>query len=507
MFDSIKTKRQQLQARWQRIPKEWHDEKPARYRMAVAVLALAGYGYLLAFPVLVLYTSVHLAFSGWPSPTIATYMELGLLAIAATGTLLLTRAQFPLPGGEPVALSEAPRLYGMLDEIRQELQTAPVHEVRVTGEFEVRMIRTPTNGFPFVSTNTMLIGMPVLQCFSERQLKAWVASQMGEVSIHYSHLTSWISQLREVWVQYRNYFAAEKSLGNLLLGRFFNLYTRVFHRFTAPLMHDHQYVRDRYALRMLGDEDTAEWMIMQTIMGRFLEQDYWPSVYHIAEKAPEPTINPFRNLGLLLRRRLNENDAKRWLREAYARAGGTAAMPTLKQRLQAIAAGETEFYGVPGITAADSLLEDHLHPLLERVDAAWQARERDAWLLRHQKSCSERERLDALKKDAEAGRLKGRRAMEYAALMKRYGTTAEAHEAYEHVLASNEDDAQIVFGVGKFFTSLGEERGIQLLEKAMEMDKHFIVPACRMISEFRNQRGSITRFPAHEGQTIKRRVS
>lgn len=507
MFESTKAKWQQLQARWQRIPKEWHAEKPARYRMATAVMALTGYGFLLAFPLLTLYASVHLAFSDWSAPTAMTYIELGLLAVAATGTWLLARARFPLPGGEPISLSQAPKLFGMLDAIRQELQTSPVHELRVTGEFEVRLIRTPANGFPFVSTNTLLIGMPALQCLSERQLKAWVASQMGEVSLQHMHLTSWISQLRDVWVQYRNYFAADKTPGKLLLGPFFNAYTQVFHRFTAPLMHDHQYIRDRYALRMLGDEDTAEWMIMQTVMGRFLEQDYWPGIYHIAEKAPEPTINPYRNLGMLLRRRLNENDAKRWLREAYARAGGTTALPTLKQRLQAIAAGEAEFYGVPAITAADTLLEDHLHPLLNQVDAAWQERERDTWLLRHQKSCTERDRLDALKADAEAGRLKGRKAMEYAALVKRYGSTAEAHEAYDLILAGNQDDAQIVFGVGKFFTSLGEERGIRLLEQAMEMDKHFVVPACRLISEFRNQRGNITRFPAHEGQTIKRRVS
>ena len=91
--------------------------------------------------------------------------------------------------------------------------------------------------------------------------------------------------------------------------------------------------------------------------------------------------------------------------------------------------------------------------------------------------------------------------MEYAALMKRYGTTQEAREAYELILTTNGDDAKIVFGVGKFFASLGDERSIALLERAMEMDKHLVVPACRLISEFRN---GLPRFPAHEGEYIRR---
>lgn len=507
MLESITDRIQSLRDSWQQLPGRWYADHPLRYRAAAAGLALAGYAWLVAFPLLALIAGLRLGANGLLPDSPWGHLDHVLLALGLSGTLVLGRARFALPEGELVSLSEAPRLHALVESVRHELQGATVHEIRITGEFDVRLLRTPVSGFPLVMTHTLLIGMPVLQCLSEAQLKAWIASQLGELSRQRMQLGSWITQLRQLWVQYRNHFCAGSGPARLLIGRFFDRYTRLFHRFTAPLMPAQQHARDRHALRTLGYEDTAEWMVMQSVMGRFLEQDYWPSVHHIADKAPEPTINPYRNLGVLLPRRLEADEARRWLREAWARGSGSETMPGLKQRLQAIAAGEAQFPGLPAPSAADALLEAAHTGLLERVDAAWQAREREAWQLRHQKSCAERERLEALRTEAGGDGLHGRQAMEYAALVKRYGTREEAHDAYEQILARNPDDARIVFGAGKYFTGLGEERGIRLLEQAMEMDKRYVVPACRLISEFRNRRGNITRFPAHEGQTIRRRVS
>ncbi|WP_125181353.1 M48 family metalloprotease [Thiohalobacter thiocyanaticus] len=506
MLESMTERLQSLRDHWQRLPGQWHADHPLRYRIAAAGLALAGYAWLVAFPLLALVGGLRLGTAGLAPTSAWGYLDHGLLALGLAGTLILARARFGLPDGEPLGADTAPKLYALVESVRQELQGAAVDEIRITGEFDVQLLRTPVSGFPFVMTHTLMIGMPVLQCLSEAQLKAWVASQLGELSRQRMQLGSWIAQLRQLWVRYRNHFCAGSGPARLLIGLFFDRYTRLFHRFTAPLMQSQQYVRDRHALRTLGYEDTAEWMVMQAVMGRFLEQDYWPSVHHIADKAPEPTINPYRNLGMLLPRRLETNEARRWLREAWSHSGSAAA-PGLKQRLQAIAAGEAQYPGLPEPCAADSLMEHTLTPLLDRVDSAWQQRERHTWQLRHQKSCAERERLEALRAEARAGTLQGRKAMEYAALMKRYGTTEEAHAAYEQILATNPDDAQIVFGTGRYLTGLGDEHGIRLLEQAMEMDKRYVVPACRLISEFRNRRGNITRFPAHEGQTIRRRVS
>ena len=507
MLQLIKNRLQTLSARWQQLPGQWYATHPLRYRAAAAALALSGYAWLFAYPLLSLIGGLQLASTGLVPAAVWGYSGHVLLGVGLAGTLLLGRARFERPEGERLEPARAPALHALVESVRQELQAGQVTEIRITGEFDVRLLRTPVSGFPIGMRHTLQIGMPVLQCLDETQLRAWVASQLGELSQQRMQLASWIAQLRQLWIQYRNHFCRGSWLSRLLVGRFFDRYTALFHRFTAPLMHSQQLVRDRHALRLLGYEATAEWMSMQTVIDRFLEQDYWPSVHHIADKAPEPTINPYRNLGVLLPRRLEANEARRWLREAWTRGRADASMPGLKQRLQAIAAGEAEFPGLPETSAAESLLEDELPGLLERVDSAWQQRERHTWQLRHQKSRAERERLQALGSEISSGGLQGRKAMEYAALMKRHGSTEEAHAAYERILVDNPDDAQIVFGAGKYFIGLGEDRGIRLLEQAMEMDKRYIVPACRLISEFRNRGGNISRFPAHEGKTLRRRVS
>lgn len=74
--------------------------------------------------------------------------------------------------------------------------------------------------------------------------------------------------------------------------------------------------------------------------------------------------------------------------------------------------------------------------------------------------------------------------MTYAVLSRKFCDRDDAVHAYRRILEINPDDARIQFGAGKYLVSVGDSSGVKALEKAMELDKQYVDPACRLISEF-----------------------
>src|SRR5258706_10761556 len=114
-------------------------ERPTAYRRRVFALAGLGYAYLVLV-VLVLVAACVL--------TIASIYYVKMLAVKllfAVGALLVVVlrslwVKFEPPRGERLTQADAPRLFQLLDELRQMLRTPPVHQVLVTPEFNAGVI-------------------------------------------------------------------------------------------------------------------------------------------------------------------------------------------------------------------------------------------------------------------------------------------------------------------------------------------------------------------------------
>ncbi len=489
-----------IDARWHRITHRLREhsrrlaERRPRTFLVLATLAAAG-GYLAllapALVGLVAWTRAGLALGGGMAPTAAGVWVPVLVGAAGWALFAqLFRLEFGRPEGVRIPRAAAPELGRLVDGLCSELHAARVHRIFVTEGAGIELVRTPVRGLPLGFRNQLLIGSAALQCLSRDQLRALVAGHVGEISVHNLGIVAWLCQLRQVWIQYRLAFARSRSLGARLYRPLFDFYAPAYARLTLPLGRDRVFRRDAYARYVTPLEDLAEALVMESVVARFLEAYYWPRVFRAAEKCPEPTFRAYGNLGIVFERKMPHLRPQAWVREAYHRGAVDPDHPSLRMRLDALGTGEPSFPGVPEVTALEELIGARAGRVLSELDQRWMARESENWAVRHQRHQDEHGRLAALRELAEQGELHGKRAMEYAALVKRHGTAEEAAAAYRRILEINPDDPRIQFGVGKFLLSIGDPEGVPLLEQAMERDKHCVAAACRLISEFVVHTGS-----------------
>ena len=462
---------------------------PLVLRSAAIGLALLCYFVPLLFPGAALVLSVRLIGTlteGGPGAVVGNWLELASLGIAAGMAWSLWRLRIDEPGGEPLDERQAPALFEQVAQLCEAFQTPAILDIHLidSGDLEIR--RVPRNGYPFLVRQVLLIGMPALQCLSVEQFKCLLATRLGELSSVRADVAGWIDQLVGTLRQLQQAAGPRRQPAALLYRGFLAVYLPLLSALAQRLDGDRRLRRDHYALEVASDDLVVEMFAGEIVMQRFLDEHYWPTVYRAAEHAPEPNFKVFRNLEPVFRKHLGADRIQIWLREAYVgKWQGCARDPDLRTRLHEIGHGELRYSRPEGPSAAQALLGASQQWIIDRCDARWAEEHRGEWQACHEKSRRRHERLLALSGKLEANGLHGEEAMEYAALIKRYGSAGEALEAHRAILDANPDDAQINFGVGKFLLACHDPGGVAALEHAMALDKRYVDPACRLISAYR----------------------
>ncbi|HEY9147259.1 MAG TPA: hypothetical protein VIN36_11275 [Thiobacillus sp.] len=464
------------------------ESRPTLVQAAGIGLALLGYALPLLFPVAALGLSVHLvgvlAVGGFTALA-EDWIALGLLAVSAILTVSLWRLRVGEPGGEPVTDQQVPALFELVDTLRDAFQTPTIHDIHLTDRADLIVQRVPRNGYPVLVRQVLLVGLPALQCLNPEQFKCLLAACLGEMSAVRADVAGWLGQLARTWLQLQSAVAGRWQPAALLYRGFLPVYVPLLTALARRLDSGHRLRRDHYALEVASDDLVVEMFAGEIIMQRFLAELYWPTVYRAAEHSATPNFKVFRNLEPVFHKRASDDLVQSWLREAYVgKWRSDERDPGLRARLHEIGHGELRYRQSAGISAAQLLLGASHQWILDRCDARWAEEHGEEWRARHEKSQRQYERLSLLRDVLQRHGLHGDEAMAYAALVKRYGTAGEALEAYRAILELNPDDAQINFGVGKFLLSCRDPQGVEVLEHAMALDKRYVDPACRLISDF-----------------------
>lgn len=463
-------------------------------RVAGVGLALAGYALPLAFPAVALGLLLSLlgtAADSGPSGLSGRWVALTALAACTWMTLSLWRLRVADPGGEPIDERQAPALFEQIETLREAFQAAPVHAVHLTDVPALEIRRVPRNGYPFLVRQVLLIGLPALQCLSAEQFKCLLAARLAELSAVRADVAAWMTHLVHGWRDLEAAARGGRQPAALLYRAFLAGYLPLLAAIAQRLDDGRCLRRDRYTLEVASDDLVVEALAGEIVMRRFLDEQYWPTVYRAAEHSAEASFKVFRNLEPVFCKRLSDDRIQNWLREAYVGRWRAAANdPDLRTRLHELGHGELRYRRPDSMSAAQRLLGASHQWIIDRCDARWAAEHAGHWRALHEKGRRRHARMEDLRGRLESQGLRGEEAMEYAALVKRYGTADEARQAYRAVLAANPDDALINFGVGKFLLACDDAQGIRALEHAMGLDKRYVDPACRLISAFKvGQRG------------------
>ena len=189
---------------------------PRFYLGCVVLIALSGYAFVLLFPLLVLAGLLNIYeifalgdISNWQAAL--TWLAVVLIASLVSYRLTLIKPKKPV--GLTLPEDKAPELFKLVQQHHAYFKRPKIHHIVITANYELDIVKTPMLALPVWSTNTMVIGLPVLQSLSKEQLECVVARRIGQFSKRYNPLTNWLYQLRAIWQQYRVTYSKQQGLG------------------------------------------------------------------------------------------------------------------------------------------------------------------------------------------------------------------------------------------------------------------------------------------------------
>jgi hypothetical protein len=200
------------------------------------------------------------------------------LLLAALSTLVsyrVFRFRPALPAGNLLNKDAVPSLHQLVKDQLEYYRRSKVDRILVSNKFELDVLKTPKWAFPVYSTNTLVIGLPLINCLSVSQFQCALARRLGQFSKRYNWLVNWLYQLREIWPQYCD-LTQKYGFGYQLIGWFFLVYAPVYKVVTNPAVRLDELAADNYAMELFNDEEVLDTITTQTVCGRYLEGRSWP---------------------------------------------------------------------------------------------------------------------------------------------------------------------------------------------------------------------------------------
>lgn len=478
--------------------------------MRAALLGGLGYAWLLAFPFLAYWIAAYgdlphrITVAGTSAEFGAIAAWIVIAALAVLMTYALVRFRPALPDEQVLRREQAPALFQLLDELRREYPGAllrrpvTIQRVCITAADCMELIRTPRLGFPFAFTNTLTIGLPVLQTLSAQQFRVALARKLGQLSGRDNGVAGWLYHLRGIWPCYTRLHGLKPAPCRWLLQAFFLWYVPLYHRNSAEVARAFEHAGDEYALQVVDPDSVAEALVAMAVSERFLKEKFWPAIHSMCGKLPEPQHLPYAHLERSFRKGVQQSDRQSWLSQALAApAAPHSAVPSLQERIQDLGWAEGQIPEWNDNSAAQDYLGQSLDTIVQAMDQAWLRQNQPVWRKRFKKHQKSKARLAALQQKLDSAQLSDDELRELVKRIDAHRSGRDAANLYQRVLSQKPDDAKLHFAIGSRLLRLTDASGVTALERAMALEEQYAEPACRLISQFRKRAEPVEAPAAH----------
>jgi Zn-dependent protease with chaperone function len=468
------------------------NERPGLYRAQVFGFAALGYAFLAALVLALLALSIGAALS-------VVYLKaagIKLFFVVSAFLWVVVRAlwvRLSPPTGDVVSRSDAPALHATLERLRQQLQTARIHEVQVTADFNAAIAQVPRFGPVGGCRNYLLVGLPLMQALTVEQFEAVLAHELGHLARGHARASNWIYRLRLMWVRLEAALGERAHWGSRYVRAFYQWYIPRFQAISFPLARANEYEADAAAARLTSARVTGQALTNVNVVGSFLNERYWPQIHAAAKEVAQPSFAPYSGFDAAALEQISDSDRARWLEIALRRETSFAdTHPSLSDRLAAIGAGAEIVIPQPGRAAAQ-LLGPSLERFQSRFDQQWRAAIGESWRKYHEDIQSKRQALTALRSEEAAEPLAEPRALELADLEETVGEGADSALALRRALMQRfPDSARVKYALSRQMLLADEADGVALMEEAIGQDADALVEGGALLRDYFWRRGEKT---------------
>ncbi|MDD2816643.1 MAG: M48 family metallopeptidase [Thiotrichaceae bacterium] len=474
---------------------------PAGYRLRVSLLAVLGYAYIFMVLAALLALNAGIIYSVLVKHHTIVLLKIGIPALIVT--VLVLRAlwvRISPPQGMPITRQQAPKLFDLLENIRQELNAPKIHCVLLTQEFNAAISQVPRLGIFGWQKNYLIIGLPLMQSLSPKEFSAVLGHEYGHLSGAHGKFGAWIYRVRKTGNQLMNSLQADG--GSILFNRFFNWYIPFFSAYSFVFARQNEYEADACAAKIAGRQHAAQALVNVEIKAN-LNNKFWDKIYTLATEIPNLPA-PYASLQDVLKERLDDNLAHEWLRRSLLRPTDTVdTHPSLQDRLKAL--GETPQLPtkIPEKNAASYFLQEYLDTVLQRFDGQWQQNIAERWQERFEFGQQAKARLQVLASQAS---LTTDELWEQAKLYEEVATSsALTLEAYQQVMQQDPARADAAqFAIGRLMLQQSQSEGVALLQELLSKNANWTIEICNVLANYAHEQGEFAQAKIYQAQMNER---
>jgi hypothetical protein len=317
---------------------------PGIYVFAVYCIAFLGLVYLLLFPALFVLSGFALFknLSSYESVAIEQLLiQVLVLVISALVTYRIVCFKPVLPGSTVKIINKpSEKLFGLVDDYIRHYRSARINRIVFTSDFELDVVKTPCWSLPIWHTTTLIIGMPVIQCFSVTRFQCALARRVGISSRRRKWKGSILYQLRNTWPLYAGY-SDHYSFGYQPIHWFFSVYAPVYRLISAPVARTDELAADTCAMELFSDEDVLDLITVQMACLRYLEDECLPVVQKMHDNDSITADSVTAGTVSLICKLIHSDRMARWIAEAgSAESRLDDTLPSLAARVQNIGHSE-----------------------------------------------------------------------------------------------------------------------------------------------------------------------
>jgi len=356
------------------------NEKLPRFSFGLHILiALFGILFLLMFPYLFLtlpfelYETVIQAkvLKDW----IDALIQLVLIVLGGAFSWAIYKLKFSLPTGLDVTEEKFPHLTKLIEELRSEFGKPKIDRIIIRDKYEMRVIKTPRSGMPFLNTRTLIIGLPVLQTMSPLYFRALLARRIGQLSTQHTPVTTRLYFLNDIWSQFKISCKQSKNKVTKVLGYFFQLYSPLYQSMLMPLLQAEELEADSYGMDLINSVDMVECIVYEEVVIEFLNKKFWPKIYHMARRSKTPEFMPYSQMTKVVKAGITDDEISTTVQAALKlEITQPGLTPSLARRLNHLGHAKPLPPKRLSKTAADYYLGSSLEKIIQLFDKRWVAK-------------------------------------------------------------------------------------------------------------------------------------
>lgn len=449
------------------------QDSPGPFGFKVLLISLCA--YLILFGLLAaLLTGLFLVFSMAQERLFFKVLFVSWVIVVVPIVWLTLRMFFvsiPPPQGRKLEESDAPRLFGMISDVRSRLRGAPIYQVLITDEFNASISQCPRFGLFGGYRNYLVLGLPLLYALSEDEFRAVVAHEYGHIAGGHGKMSRWIYRQRSTFdVLYEHaQERRESNLPNGLIAVLLDWFAPYYNAYTFVLSRQDEYEADAVSRKMAGASMAASALTRIRLLSTWLHGDFWPKLYDQAKQHATPQIMPFSAMRKLFAVTMDEWATKERLLGIWkADSDVYDTHPCLRERLEAMEQ-RAVMPGAVTTSAADAMLGKLTLTLARELDEGWWAAEKSKWQNYHKRYTRSSDRISELEQKPVAT-LSAPEAQELALLLVEFRTMGAAKLVLEELIGRpGERYPKPIYYYGRVLLEEGDIRGLEYLEEVCRL--------------------------------------